>query len=97
MLVDQELNGASRLILHGLRKHARLRTHGCPSLRVEKGARRFFNDLLVAPLNAAFALVEVNGVSKAVGEYLDFNVPRLFNVLLDKQSIVVKAGEGREG
>src|SRR5262249_55399184 len=45
--------------------------------RGNKGRRTFLNDFLVAPLDGAFAFAEMNQVSVAVAQDLDFNVAGL--------------------
>ena len=51
-------------------------------LRVEDRGRAFLPNLLVAPLQRAVALAEMNGVAATVAEHLDLDVPRLFEVFL---------------
>jgi hypothetical protein len=42
-----------------------------------KGRGRLLDDLLVAPLDRAFALAEIDRVAVAVGEHLDLDMARL--------------------
>jgi hypothetical protein len=46
--------------------------------------------LLVSPLHAAVALVEVHHVAVCVCQYLDLDVSRLLDVLLHKHAAVTK-------
>ncbi len=54
--------------------------------RRHAGGRRFLNHLLVASLQRAIALAEVNGVAVPVGKDLDLDVPRRGNVFLDQDA-----------
>ena len=47
---------------------------------VERGRGAFFPDLLVAPLQRAVALAEMDGAAAAVAEHLDFDVARLLQI-----------------
>src|SRR5204862_4634338 len=68
----QELDGADAEILHLL--------HGLGDGGADLGARRsgqhrrwpFFPDLLVAPLQRAIALAEMDGAATAIPDHLDF-------------------------
>src|SRR6185503_10528784 len=50
---------------------------------VHSGRRRFFENLLMAPLNRALAIVEMNDVAVIVGENLNFHVARPLDEFLD--------------
>ena len=50
--------------------------------RVERGRRRFLEDLLVAALQRAVALAEMDRIALAVAEHLDLDVARLVQILL---------------
>ena len=54
---------------------AQLRAHG--------GRRRLFDELLVAPLDRAVALAEVDDVPVGVGQHLHLDVPRVLEIPLD--------------
>src|SRR5262249_8052998 len=60
--------------------------------RVERGAGRLLDDLLVAALDAAFALAEVNDIALAVAEDLELDVPRPLQQLFQVHAAVA---EGR--
>ncbi len=55
---------------------------------------RFLDHFLVPALHRAVALAEVDGIALAVGQDLEFDVPRLLQVLLHVDDIVI---EGRAG
>ena len=56
------------------------------------GDGRFFDDLLMPPLDRALALEQVHDVAVRVAEDLDLDVPRGFDVGLDEQRAVAKGG-----
>ena len=56
--------------------------HFGAGLFVDKGRWRFFQNLLVAALQRAVAVTQVNGVTLAVGQHLDFHVTRIAEELL---------------
>src|SRR6185503_3660644 len=56
--------------------------------RVDSRRRRFFDQLLVAPLHGAIALAKMNTVAMAVGEDLDLDVARLEQRLFKKDTRV---------
>ena len=61
---------------------------------VECGAAGFFPDLLVASLQRAVALAQMNHVACAVGQHLHFDVARLLEIFLHVHGII---GERRLG
>src|ERR1019366_5144837 len=65
-------------------------THALPGLRVDDDRGRLLEDLLMAALDRAFALAEVNDIAVGVGEYLDLDVPRFLDVALEKDGGVAK-------
>ena len=56
------------------------------------GRGRFLPDLLVAALQRAVALAEMDGVALAVAEHLDLDVARLVEVLLEVDRVVAEGG-----
>src|SRR5690606_5273757 len=64
--------------------------HGRARLLVEEGGRRLLDHLLVATLDRAFALAEMDAVAVCVGQHLDLDVPRLDDELLDEDAIVTE-------
>src|SRR6266403_2825676 len=94
LLVDDELDRAGRTVVDGARQRYRLLAHGRTGLGVEKRARRLLDYLLVAALDRAFALAEMDDVAADIAEDLDLDVPRLLDVFLDKDPVVSKARLG---
>ncbi len=94
VLVDDELDGARRLVIHGLGERHRLRAHVFAGGLVEERRRRFLDHFLVTPLQRAFALVEVHSVAMAVGHDLDLDVPRFLDEFLDEDLVVTETRAG---
>src|SRR5262249_44054689 len=70
VLVDEELDGARAHVVDGLRGLHGDAAHLLARLLVDGGRRRFLDDLLVAALDGALALVEVDDVPVCVAEHL---------------------------
>ena len=90
----EELDGAGAgilQVLHGLRHDA---ADALAHLDVEGRRGAFLPDLLVAALERAVALAQMDGVALAVAEHLDLDVARLLEVLLDIDRIVAEGGLG---
>ena len=68
------------------------RTHLRPQLGGDPVARRLFQHLLVAPLDRALALEQVDGIAVGIGEHLDLDVARLLDELLHVEPVVSKRG-----
>ena len=62
VLVDDELDRAGALVVDRLGQRHRLLAHGLPRLLVEERRRRLLHDLLVAALDRAFALAEIDAL-----------------------------------
>ena len=94
VLVDDELDGAGQVVADGLGERDGLRSHRLARLGVEERARRLLHDLLIAPLDRAFALAEMNDVAVLVAEHLDLDMARLLDIFLDEHAIVAEARLG---
>ncbi|MPL82810.1 hypothetical protein SDC9_28759 [bioreactor metagenome] len=92
--VDDEFHGAGRGVAHGLRQRDGLLAHRLARRRVEERRGRLFDDLLVAALDRAFALVQIDAVAVLVAEHLDLDVARLGHELLDEDAVVAEARRG---
>ncbi|KFB67915.1 MAG: hypothetical protein CAPSK01_002503 [Candidatus Accumulibacter vicinus] len=91
---DDELDGARALIVHGLGERDRLLAHRLADAVVDERRGSFLENLLVPPLNRAFALEQVDGVAEGVGNHLDLDVVRSFDKFLDEHAIVAEAVAG---
>ena len=92
--IDDELHRPGRAVAHGVGKRAGLFAHRLAGSLVKEGRRRLFDDLLVAALDRAFPLVQVDAVAVLVGENLDFDVARLGHELLDEDPVIAEAVRG---
>ena len=66
----------------------------CALRGIERRRGRFFQDLLVAALQRAVALAQMDGVALAVAEHLEFDVARLGEILLQIDAVVAEGGLG---
>jgi len=69
----------------------RLLAHGLAGGVADEGRWRLFDHLLVAALDGALALVQVDHVAVRVAEHLDLDVARLLDKLLDEDAVVAEA------
>ncbi len=53
--------------------------------------RRLFEYFLMAPLHRAVALKKVDAAAVTVGEHLDFDMPRAFEVFLQQHALVAES------
>mmetsp|Transcript_19968 Transcript_19968/g.42316 ORF Transcript_19968/g.42316 Transcript_19968/m.42316 type:complete len:851 (-) Transcript_19968:309-2861(-) len=65
--------------------------HGLPRLLRDTHARGHLDDLLVPPLHAAVALVQVHRVAVGVCQDLDLNVPRVLDVLFEEHAPIAES------
>ncbi len=92
---DDELDGARAHVPDGPRGPHRVRAHAPPRVLVQQRRGRLLDDLLVAALEAALALAEVDDVAVGVGQHLDLDVPGIGDEPLDQQRGVPERGGGR--
>src|SRR5687767_5343864 len=78
--------------MHGPGQLHRLLAHGltCPSIEQRQG--RLLDDLLIAPLDRAFALAQMDYIAVLVAQHLDFDVAWMVNVFLDEEPIIAERG-----
>ena len=81
--VDQKLEGAEIVVAHFLRHPHRGACQPIAHRGRESRTRRYLDDLLIAALDAAFALPQVADVARAVADDLHFDVTRARHQLLD--------------
>src|SRR4029079_12056679 len=70
-----------------------LLAHRLAHFGANEGRRRLLDDLLVAALNRAFALVQVENVPVLVAEHLNLDVAWRLDELLDEDAVVAEAVE----
>ena len=71
---EQKLDCPCADVAGCLRKTRRTVAHALSQVRVDSGARRLFDDLLVPALHRAVALAEMDAVTLRVGEHLDLDM-----------------------
>ena len=81
--IDEELESAEVVVAHFLRHPHRRRRQPIAHCRRESRARRNLDDLLIAALDAAFALPQMADVARAVADDLHFDMTRARHQLLD--------------
>ena len=64
--------------------------HGFAGFFVQKWGWCLFDDLLVAALDRTFPLAQIDAVTVAVTEYLNFDMTRLGNKFFDENPIIPK-------
>ena len=90
VLAGDELHRAGAVVADRLRERDRLLAHFGARLGVEQRARRFLDDFLVAALDRALALAEIDDVAVLVAQHLDFDVARIGDEFLDEDAIVAE-------
>ena len=70
------------------------RADACAGGLIEQRRGRFFDDLLVPPLQRALALAEVHDVPVRIGDDLHLDVPRAGDVPLEKERVVAEGCRG---
>lgn len=90
LVVDEVLDGARRAVADGAAEQLRDLEQAPAQLRarLDKGAWRLFNDLLVSPLDGALALAKHDAVAAPVAKDLDLDVPRHGVVALQEDAWV---------
>ena len=91
VLADHELHRAGALVVHRPGERHRLLAHRLARRVADEGRRRLLDHLLVAALDRALALVQVDDVAVRVAEHLDLDVARLLDELLDEDAVVAEA------
>ncbi len=92
--VGDELDRSRPLVARGERRVGRRLRHGRAGLLRQAGRRALLDHLLVAPLQRAVALEQVDAVPMAVGEHLHLDVARRGHVLLDQHPSVAEGALG---
>ncbi|SHW68339.1 Uncharacterised protein [Mycobacteroides abscessus subsp. abscessus] len=91
-LVEQELNGAGAAVPDVTGESDSVRTDLLTQFRRQVGRGSELDDLLMAPLHATVALVEVNDVSRGVRQDLHLDMPRVDDSLLQENRRVSERG-----
>ena len=94
VLTRHKFHRASAVVVHGFCQRYRLLAHEFPCLGIKEWRWRFLHHFLIAALNGAFALAQVNYVTVLVAQHLNFDVARVHDKFLDEDPVVAKAGFG---
>ena len=91
---DDELHRAGAAVAHAARGLAGRRPDARAGGGVQQGRRRLLDHLLVAALQGALALAQVDHPAVGVGQDLHLDVARGGDVALDEQGVVAEGGRG---
>ncbi len=94
VLPRHELDRAGRVVVHGLGQRHSLLAHLAAGRLVEQRRRRLLQNLLVAALDRAFALAEIDDVAVLVAENLDLDMAGIDDEFLDEDPVIAEGGCG---
>jgi hypothetical protein len=81
----EELHRARAHITRRLRERHGGGAHARAQCCIDGGTRRFFNELLVAPLHRAVALAKMDASAMAIGKHLHLDMARVHQGFFDQQ------------
>ena len=90
VLAGDEFDGAGGIVIHRFRQRDRLFAHLAAGGLVQQRRRRFLDHLLIAALDRAFALAEIDDVAVLVAQHLDFDVAGIDDEFLDEDPVVAE-------
>ncbi len=90
--VDDELHRSGRIVADGVRESDRLGTHRRAQGGIDRRRRRLLDDLLVAPLDRALALAEMDDGAVPVAQHLHLDMARRLDETLDEHAVVAEGG-----
>ena len=88
---DDELDRAGIGVVDGLAGLDGGGAHGCAQLGGDERRGRFFDDLLIASLGRALALIEVDHLARMVAEDLDLDMARALDIALQQHPILAES------
>jgi hypothetical protein len=94
VLAGHEFHRTRAVVADGPGQRDRLLAHRLAGPGVEQRRGRLLDHLLVAALDGAFALAEMDDVAVPVAEHLDLDVARILDELLDEHPVVAEARLG---
>ena len=80
----------AEVVIHGLCQRDGLLAHLAAGGLVEQRRRRLLDHLLIAALDRAFALAEIDDVAVLVAKHLDFDVAGIDDEFLDEHPVVAE-------
>ena len=78
-VIDEELHGAGVFVVDGFGEFDGGLAHPFTQIVIEKGGGGFFKELLVAALDGAVALADVNNFTAFIAQDLEFDMVRFFD------------------
>src|SRR5262245_21320247 len=90
VLPGDKLDRTGAVVTDGLGKRDRLLPHLLARCCIEQWTGCLLDHLLIAALDRAFALAEVDDISMFVAEHLDFDVTRVGDKFFDKDALVAE-------
>ena len=90
VLAGDELDGAGGIVIHGPGECDGLLAHLAAGALIEQRRRCLLDDLLIAALDRAFALAEIDHMAMLVAQHLDFDVPGIDDEFLDEDAVVAE-------
>src|SRR5262249_52981485 len=91
---EEELDRPRVGIVDGPRRRQSRRGDALAQLATHRWRRALLDDLLMAPLNRALALAEMNAVAVTVGEHLNLDMPGPLEIALEIHAPIAKRREG---
>ena len=92
VLAGDKLDGAGRIVLDSLGEGDCLFAHLSARLGVDQRRGRFLDHLLIAALDRALALAEIDDVAVFVAQHLDLDMARIDNEFLYEHPVVAERG-----
>ena len=89
---DHKLHRAGVEVAHRLRQPQGRRAHRVAQRGRHHGRRRLLDDLLVAPLDGAFPLEEMDEVAVVIAQHLDLHVAHRGEIFLHQDALVAEGG-----
>ena len=89
--INEELYGSCVLVANGASESHSIAVQSCTQLVRDVGSGSNLHNLLVATLNRAVTLEQVNGFALAVGKNLNFNVTWTQDSLLEEHTAIAES------
>lgn len=87
VLVHEELHGTRTAVIDVFCQFDRIIAHRLSLFLGNRQSRRKFHNLLMTALNRTVSLVEMHDIAVLIAQHLNFDMFRLFQILLDKDII----------
>ena len=90
VFANYKLDRACALVFHGFGQGHRLFAHGFAGFVADERRWRLLDHLLVAALDRALALIQIQHMALRITDQLDFNVTGFFDELFNKDTVITK-------